>query len=141
MGVECGKYGHAIMREGKRVEGLAAVRGVRSPSSSKHSGAAAGSVGSRRSRRKPAHGRTRDGSASGGCDDGEIAVRAHEHLPQGIRNSGLRNDRPRRPKHTGTATAGEPGPRRPAMGVAGTHGGTGPDECRAQGLEGVGKNG
>lgn len=58
-----------------------------------------------------------------------------------MRNSFLQDALPQRPKHMGTATAGEPGPRRPAMGVAGTHSGTGPDECRAQGLEGVGESG
>lgn len=58
-----------------------------------------------------------------------------------MRNSFLRIAQPQRPKHMSTATAGEPGPQRPAMGVAGTRSDTGPGECRAQGLEGVGKNG
>ena len=97
------------------------------------------SAGSRRFPRKPAHGRTRGGPVSEAGDGGEIAVRAHHRLPQEMRDSFLRNALPQRPKHQGTATAGEPGPRRPAMGVAGTHSGSHPDECRAQGLEGVGE--
>ncbi len=88
-----------------------------------------------------ARGRTRDGAVSESRDGEAIAVRAHQHLPQGMRDSRLRNALPQCPKHMGTATAGEPGPRRPAMGVAGTHSGTGPDERRAQGLGSVGKSG
>ena len=87
------------------------------------------------------HGRTHGVRHSGCCDGGEIAVRAHRHLPQGMCDSCLRHALPQRPKHMGMATAGEPGPRRPAMGVAGTRSGTGPDGCRAQGLEGVGESG
>ncbi len=83
--------------------------------------------------------RTHDVPVSGGCDGGEIAARAHHRLPQGMRDSFPRNALPQRPKHMGTATAGEPGPRRPAMGVAGTHSGSHPDERRAHGLEGVGE--
>ena len=58
-----------------------------------------------------------------------------------MRDSFPWNALPRGPKHTGTASTEEPGPRRPAMGVAGTHSGTRPDERRALGLEGVGESG
>lgn len=122
------------------MEGLAAIRGVRSPAPSKHLGGREGRLDRGAPGGNP-RSRTHGVGHSGCCDGGEIAVRAHRHLPQGMRDSCLRRALPQRPKHMGTATAGEPGPRRPAMGVAGTHSGAGPDECRAQGLEGVGENG
>ena len=138
IGVRTWKIRNAILRECERCKALRVFRDVRSPAPSKPR-RGHGSVRSRHSRRKSTRPDRRPVSV--GCNGGEIAVRAHRHLPQGMRDSFPWNALPRGPKHTGTATTEEPGPRRPAMGVAGTHSGTRPDERRALGLEGVGESG